>query len=620
MTKHYTTIQSMCRSFWLQFLHGDNSGWGQSLVWLFKSGAVMLVWLEFLTLFAAWPGTVPHEELGPVWLNLVGIEFRAPWAGIAYVFTPDGRTGGWLLLMRVCGVILTLPGIGLALLFAGPLPKWPKKQDRYAYGGHLLDEAGSSGVIVGHAKGLPWQKVPDLVRLGPSTDILVLGSGPMATGVFQAALKSFDGAILRFGKERLLGGLIDDREVLRVAEGAIANFPLDPLRQVRTGVLAWGDVWAMLSPCGFTERQRLLATALLVHGLETAPHYERTFVGVMAKLPSPDQLYARLHGWLAGTEILKPAAYDQATALLAFWAQSQEQVAEDLAMIPDRFWATQKGWSFNLGWATLPTLANICECGPRVLSIEIRSRNRRDDLDPLSLPMMHAITQLRILFRDALTSGNRPMLIALEPDMPDDLAWMIKAVHADLKRSGVSFLVHARAPRDIRAAFKLGVQEPMCSVFDTVIMTEPDYMTFIEVVDNRAISSEGVRHVRLGEILIAEAGRQPVRLHPTEPDMLAMASYTPTEPVQRPEPWSEPAVTYPLGASLPKQVVVKIPKQKVTKRQEIVPVTASRGTPPKASKSEPLVTKDDLTSGTARLKRALAKRVGGTSPSQARLI
>jgi hypothetical protein len=102
--------------------------------------------------------------------------------------------------------------------------------------------------------------------------------------------------------------------------------------------------------------------------------------------------------------------------------------------------------------------------------------------------------------------------------------------------------------------------------------------------------------------------------------MLAMASYTPTEPVQRPEPWSEPAVTYPLGASLPKQVVVKIPKQKVTKRQEIVPVTTSQGTPPKASKSEPLVTKDDLTSGTARLKRALAKRVGGTSPSQARLI
>jgi antitoxin (DNA-binding transcriptional repressor) of toxin-antitoxin stability system len=234
--------------------------------------------------------------------------------------------------------------------------------------------------------------------------------------------------------------------------------------------------------------------------------------------------------------------------------------------------------------------------------------------------MMHAITQLRILFRDALTSGNRPMLIALEPDMPDDLAWMIKAVHADLKRSGVSFLVHARAPRDIRAAFKLGVQEPMCSVFDTVIMTEPDYMTFIEVVDNRAISSEGVRRVRRGEILIAEAGRQPVRLHPAEPDMLAMASYTPTEPVQRPEPWSEPAVSYPLGASLPKQVVVKIPKQKVTKRQEIVPVTASQDAHPKASKSEPFVTKDDLTSGTARLKRALAKRAGGTSPSQARLI
>jgi hypothetical protein len=46
-------------------------------------------------------------------------------------------------------------------------------------------------------------------------------------------------------------------------------------------------------------------------------------------------------------------------------------------------------------------------------------------------------------------------------------------------------------------------------------------------------------HVSRRKILIAEAGRQPVRLHPTVPDMLPMASYTPTEPVQKPEPWSE---------------------------------------------------------------------------------
>ena len=204
--------------------------------------------------------------------------------------------------------------------------------------------------------------------------------------------------------------------------------------------------------------------------------------------------------------------------------------------------------------------------------------------------------------------------------MPDELARMITAVHADLKRSGVCFLVHARSTRDIRAAFKLGLQEPMCSVFDTVIMTEPDYMSFIEVVDNRAISSEGVRHIRPGEILIAESGRLPVRLHPADPSMVRMASYTPTDKIQRPEPWSEAAVSYPLGASLPKQVLVKIPKQKVPKGQEIVPVPVSQAAPTKASKSKQLVTKDDLTSGTARLMRALAKRAGGTSSNQARLI
>jgi hypothetical protein len=160
----------------------------------------------------------------------------------------------------------------------------------------------------------------------------------------------------------------------------------------------------------------------------------------------------------------------------------------------------------------------------------------------------------------------------------------------------------------------------MCSVFDTVIMTEPDYISFIEVVDNYAISSEGVRHVRRGEVLIAETGRLPVRLHPADPSMVRMAAYTPTDKIQRPEPWSEAAVSYPLGASLPKQVVVKIPKQKVTKRQEIVPVTASQVAPTNRAKSTPLVTKDDLTSGTARLKRALAKRTNGASSNQARPI
>jgi hypothetical protein len=68
MTKHYTKIQSACRSFLLQFLHGDNSVWGQSLVWLLKSGAIMLGWLEFLTLFAAWPGT---GAIGALRLSIV---------------------------------------------------------------------------------------------------------------------------------------------------------------------------------------------------------------------------------------------------------------------------------------------------------------------------------------------------------------------------------------------------------------------------------------------------------------------------------------------------------------------------------------------------------------------
>ena len=620
MTKHYTTIQSVFRSFWLQFLHGDNSGWSKKLVWLLKSGAVMLVWLECLTLFAAWPGRVPHEELGPVWLNFLGIEFRAPWAGIAYVFTPDGRTGGWLWLMRICGVILTLPGIGLALLNAGLPPKRPAKGDRFAYGGHLLDQAGSSGVIVGYAKGLPWQKMPDLVRLDPSADMLILGSGPEATGAFQAALKSFDGAILRFGEDRLFGELIDDREILRVAEGAIANFPLDPLRQVRTGVLAWGDVWAMLSPCGLNERQRVLATALLVRSLETARPVDRTFFGVMSNLASPDQLYAQLSGWLAGTEILNTGARDQLTALLAHWAQAQEQVAEDLELIPRRLWATQRGWRYHLSSARLPCLADIFECGPRVLSFEIRPKDPNDAIDPDSLPLMHAILRLRALMADVSTSGTRPVLIAIEGDMPDQLALMIKAGHADLKRRGVSFLVQGRSTAAIRRAFDLKYRETPSVFFGTVVMTTKEISTSTDVIDRSYISSEAVKSIRPDEIIIVQAHRRPVRLHPADPSVLARLPFTATEQAQRPEPWSEAAVAYPLGANLPKQVAVDIPKSGARSRKKGLPVYAQEAASPVAPKPKSLVTKDDLTSGTARLKRALAKQTGGTSPSQPRLI
>ena len=620
MKSHYTTIQSVCRSFWLQFLHGDNSDWDRIYIWLLKFSVGLLVWFELQTVFAVWLAGIPYEALGPVWLNLFGLELRAPWAANALFFRLHSESFAMIVVLRVCGVIMLAPALWLALFLAGPLPKWPKKRGRYAYGGHLLDQGGSSGVIVGHAKGIPWQKMPDLVRLDPSTDILILGSGLVANGVFQAALKSFEGAILRFGSSKLAGDVIDDRDIWHIAQGASANFPLDPLPQVRAGVLAWGDVWAMLSPCGFNERQRVLATALLVRGLETARPVDRTFFGVMSNLATPDQLYTQLSGWLAGTEILKPGARDQLTALLAHWAQAQEQVAEDLELIPKRLWATQRGWRYHLSSARLPCLANICECGPRVLSFDIRPKDPNDAIDPDSLPLMHAILRLRALMADATTPGTRPVLIAIEGDMPDQLALMIKAGHADLKKRGVSFLVQGRSTAAIRTAFDLKYRETPSAFFGTVIMTKKEISTSTDVIDRSYISSEAVKSVRPDEIIIVQTHRRPVRLHPAEPSMLARLPFTATDQTQRPEPWSEAAVAYPLGASLPKQVAVKIPNRGARSRKKGSPVYAQEAASPVTPKPKSLVTKDDLTSGTARLKRALAKRANGTSPSQPRLI
>jgi hypothetical protein len=500
------------------------------------------------------------------------------------------------------------------------LPNWPKKRNRYAYGGHLLDQGGSSGVIVGHAKGIIWQKMPTFVRLDPSADMLVLGSGPVANGMFQAALKSFEGAILRFGSSKLAGEVIDDRDIWHIAQGASANFPLDPLPQVRAGVLAWGDVWAMLSPCGFNERQRVLATALLVRGLETAAPVDRTFFGVMSNVANPDQLYAQLSGWLAGTTILKPGARDQLTGLLAHWAQAQEQVAEDLELIPKRLWATQRGWRYHLSSARLPCLADIFESGPRVLSFESRPKDPNDAIDPDSLPLMHAILRLRALIGGAPNSGTRPVLIAIEGDMPDQLALMIKAAHADLKKRGVSFLVQGRSTAEIRTAFDLKYRETPSEFFGTVVMTKKEISTSTDVIDRSYISSEAVKSIRPDEIIIVQAHRRPVRLHPADPSMLARLPFTATDQAQRPEPWSEAAVCYPLGANLPKQVAVNIPKSGARSRRKVSPVYAQEAASPVTPKPKSLVTKDDLTSGTARLKRALAKRANGTSPSQPRLI
>jgi hypothetical protein len=272
MVINYITIQSKCETLVLDFLQSELSVWRRPGVWMLRFGGFMVVWLWMITLFAVVLGHVPIEQLGPIWFSFVGIEVPAPWAGFIWLMFGENLPATSVWIVRIVALVSFVHAIWLAKLLAGPNLDWPLRRDCFAYGGHFTDYAsgakghghtGASGVIVGYIKGLPWQKSQRLVRSDPCTECLILGDGPVAKNMFQAALKSFDGAVIRVGKDRLHDGLVDQSDIIRIAPSVAASYPIDPLRQVRDGPLAWFDVRAMLYPCRFNERQLVLATALL---------------------------------------------------------------------------------------------------------------------------------------------------------------------------------------------------------------------------------------------------------------------------------------------------------------------------------------------------------------------
>ena len=239
MTINYIEIQTMFTSWVLDFLHSDLRIWRSVFIWMLRFGGVLVAWLWLITFFAVWPGRVSYDELGPVWFTFGGVAFHAPWAALVWTWEAEGLSTVSAWLLRLCGVITAWPGYWLAKALAGKCPRLPRKHDHFAYGGHFLkdadyratlDHAGTSGVIVGRNKALPWQKSPQLVRAGVSANCLILGDGPTATGVFKAAVKSFDSAIIRIGPDRLQSGLVADSDILCIAPSLAASCPLDPLR------------------------------------------------------------------------------------------------------------------------------------------------------------------------------------------------------------------------------------------------------------------------------------------------------------------------------------------------------------------------------------------------------
>ena len=617
----------------LNFLHSDLSVWRKPMVWGLRFAGVLMAWLWLITLFAAWPGRVPHDELGPVWFSFAGLEFHAPWAALEWTFRAEGISAGSAWLLRLCGLIMALPSLMLAKVLVGSMPKLPSQQDRFAYGGHLIEDAKhheslghaeTSRVIVGHIKGWPWQKSPQLVHIRPSTECVILGEGSVATEMFHAALKGFDGTIIHIGTDRLLGGLVADGVTIRIAQGMAASCPIDPLRQVREGTLAWSDVRAMLHPCHFNERQLVLATAFLVHGLETALPHRRTLADVVCANDNPNEAFARLNGWIGKTPILGEKSKDQLQGLLEYWAQAQDQLADDLVIVRKRLWATQYCWRYSSLGEPVLRLADIFMNGPRVASFEIRPRFPDDALDPVSLPLMQLTTLLRNLIGAPHNENRRPVLVAIEADLPSEVMDLIKAVRAKLKNCDVSLLVHGKSASAVRGAFGIDSQTWLSEAFDTVIITEPNTQAFRDVLNTRHITNAALASVRAGEVVVVASGRRPVRLHAVDPAMVPLVQAA-SKLMQNdaPEPWSEPAIIYPNGHNLPKPKPVSIPQQSaMTKQAPAAKTTIIGRDDPSADRSHtnPLVSKDDLASSTARLKKALAKRASKPPQTQSRII
>jgi hypothetical protein len=633
MTINYIEIQSKCETLALDFLQSDLAVWHKPGVWMLRFGGFMVLWLWMITLFAVVLGHVPLAQLGPIWFSFVGIEVPAPWAGFIWMMFGGNlpTTNAWIV--RVTVLVGFLSALWLAKLFAGPSLDWPLRRDCFAYGEHSADcaswennqgQAGSSGVIVGHIKGLPWQKSQRLVRSAPCTECLVLGDDPKATNMFRAALKSFDGAIIRIGADRLKDGLIADGDIIRIAPSAAASCPIDPLRQVRDGPLAWFDVRAMLYPCRFNERQLVLATALLLHALETAETHRRILADVVVASDDAPAIYARLNGWIDKTPLLVDPSHDQLRGLLDHWAQAPEQLVDDLALVRKSLWALQQGWHCSTLGEDVPSLADIFIHGPRVASFEFKPRFPNDALDPTSLSLMQLTTLLRTLVGASPDDTRRPILIAIEADVPKEVTWLVKAVRPQLRASSVSLLVHSKSVSAVKDAFGIHANSWLSDTFDTIVLSEPDVLTWKHTLDVGRITLAALKSVRKGEIALVAKGKRPLRLHPADPAMVPILPSAPRLAHHKAsEPWGEAATSYPNGPELPELKRVKISAQRgkaplaAKAMQESQTRDNDRTDTPQ---SQPLVTKDDMASSTARLKRALAKRSATTPAKKPRAI
>lgn len=578
MTNHNTQFNSGLA----RFVSPQVYAWREQIAWMvrFVGLACLGGWLA--NPLYQWTWDVPESALGPVWIDLVLIELRAPWLAVAGMAMagremPSMADVGLAAALAVAGAILWASALlaGLkhpfgriplrgAWLGLGRTWKEARKEARHearATVGH----GGTATVIVGlesvrawnvlahvwqclrtrdwagllrRSSWIGWRPVGDL-----GGDKLILGDSRAMSAVMQAAVSSFDGVVIRLSggpKPLPTGG---KGEEVRLMLGR--DMDPDPLRQVRPGPDAWEDIRAMVAPLQLGERRSLLVAAFWALALETLPEEDRTMDGLVVLLDDPAHAYQLLGGWFAVTTLIPEQEREAVRDLLRTWRARQPLLADDLTAVADAPCELMDG---HQHWR-LPKrrMIDLVQAGPRIISIEAGHS------DPRSLRGRLPALLLGQLLRELADSSGpeltRQVMIAVDPDCAAELLSVLRHWRGDLKARGIVLLLHLKDRAQVRSALGLHLRDDIAGQVSTLV-AEPSMAS--DVLYRLGYAQQAFELTRPGELIVATAGRHMMRLRPITPDQVAVPPAPVTDPPASVNvPWSGPAITPPPGAPLP---------------------------------------------------------------------
>lgn len=619
--------------------------WRQQMAWVLRFLGYALIAGWSLNGLYQWSWDLSSSQMGPAWLDLGPVELRAPWLALVAI----AQIGDGAPVLAVPGIVAALvlaaSGLGLAALLAGlagPFGQVPRRGDWLALGRSgeevrreqqaLRQHPVAGTVVVGHE---PARTSHRLQRLGcpPFTrdwvavadlggDRLFLGDSPTITAAVRAALRSFDGVIIRLsgGPKPLPVGY--PGEEVRLMLGR--DLDTDPLGQVRQGPMAWDDIQAMVASLHLGDQCSLLASSIWAMALETLPAANRDMTGLIRLLDDPGLAYQKLGGWFAITTLIAEDARKPVEELLALWRKCQPMLGDDCEAVSKALTSLMTG---HRHWGVPRVrLMDLLQAGPRVISVEAGDHEPRSGRSQLTAMLLDQL--LRELADPVTPLPPRPVLIAIDPDCGACLPSVLQRWRARLCARGICLLLHARDQGQVRAMLGLQQSDPVVAQVSTLI-TEPS--SAADVFHRMGYADRAFKLVRPGELIVATTGRQIMRLAPIDPDQVPGSALPAT--YRRPTyqaPWSDPALTAPPGPPLPPPPAVVITPVKRPRTVIVMPDghgfpqnRPTRDNAPAKSRSRqptperppvnalPVPARElEFASSTRRLRQAMARRGG----------